>query len=179
MLLNSYYSTLPSCLQRADMHPNAFFLALKSCRIIKESCFLQIVTGPTEWAVFDTNQLYIREREWRRVRVLSVKDLVLSFCPRLRAHVIFFYLDWKQPVSCSLPCFFLTRFHGKNPCFKRNNALYEWHPWRGRRLNYQLQNWPYKSGFRGDDFSSKFHYQRAVDNEFLPYVTLLSLWTMT
>lgn len=58
---------------------------------------------------FDTNDLYIRERERRRVRVLSVKDLLLSFCPSLRAHVNLL------PVSSSLYPAFLRDFKEKIP----------------------------------------------------------------
>jgi len=49
-------------------------------------------------------ELWIRER--RRVRVLCARGRILCFRPSIRAHVISYRLDRKQPVSRSLPWFF-------------------------------------------------------------------------
>ena len=122
---------------------------------------------------FDTNDLYIRERERRRVRVLSVKDLLLSFCPSLRAHVNLL------PVSSSLYPAFLRDFKEK---IRVTNAIMLYMNDTLDEEDVLIMSWKIKTHLRGDDFSSKFPCQRAVDNEFLACVTchrLIRMWTMT
>lgn len=76
---------------------------------------------------------YIRERERRRVWVLSERGLVLCF--RLRDHVIC-YFRLKTTSFAFLPRFFFTCFHVINSCYDHNNTVHGWHSWRTRRLTY-------------------------------------------
>ena len=101
-----------------------------------------------------------------------------KFCPREVWYFVFLVLELENNQFGVLYASFLRVFKEKNSGIthltKTTSKLFlmSW--------NYKTHLW--KSRFRGDDFSSKFRYRRAVGDEFLAYVTshgLLKIRTMT
>ena len=68
-------------------------------------------------------ECFIRERERRRVRVLSARGLVLCFRPRIRAHVIC-YFRLKTTSFAFFTLFFHVFAQEKKSCYDGNNTEY-------------------------------------------------------